>query len=165
MAGAGTVAWEILDQLPDVGAIIVPVGGGNFISGVALVAKRLRPDIRIIGVQSEAAPAVYRSWQSKQLVEAPSATFAGGIATSHPAALAFSVLKDVVDAMLLVSEDELRDGIVTALNTTGQVVEGAGAASFAALKPLAKDLPGTKTALILSGGNLPIEELRILLAR
>jgi threonine dehydratase len=165
MAGAGTVAWEILDQLPDVGAIIVPVGGGNFISGVALVAKRLRPDIRIIGVQSAAAPAVHRSWQSKQLVEVPSETFAGGIATSHPAALAFSVLKDVVDAMLLVSEDELRDGIVTALSTTGQVVEGAGAASFAALKQLAKELPGMKTVLILSGGNLPIEELRALLAR
>ena len=164
MAGAGTVAWEILDQLPDADAIIVPVGGGNLVSGVAQVAKRLRPDIRIIGVQSEAAPAVYRSWQSKRMVEAPCTTFAGGLATSHPGALAFSVLKDIVDTMLLVSEADLREGIVTALRTTGQVVEGAGAASFAALKPLAKDLPGSKTVLILTGGNLPIEDLRALLA-
>lgn len=164
MAGAGTVAWEILDQLPDAGAIIVPVGGGNFIAGTALVAKRLRPDIRIIGVQSAAAPSVYRSWRSQEPVEAPSTTFAGGLATSHPAALAFAVLKDIVDTMLLVSEDELRAGIVTALRTTGQVVEGAGAASFAALAQLAPALPGTRTVLILTGGNLPIEDLRTLLA-
>jgi threonine dehydratase len=165
MAGAGTVAWEILDQLPDAGAIIVPVGGGNFVAGVALVAKRLRPDIRIIGVQSEAAPAVYRSWQGRQPVEAPCTTFAGGLATSHPAALAFSVLKDIVDAMLLVSEDDLREGIVTALRTTGQVAEGAAAAGFAALKQLGGELAGRKTVLIFTGGNLPVEDLRTLLAR
>jgi threonine dehydratase len=164
MAGAGTIAWEILDQLPETSAIVVPVGGGNLIAGIALVARRLKPGIRIIGVQSEAAPSVYRSWQSKRVIEAASTTFAGGLATSHPGALAFSVLSGLVDSMVLVSEADLHEGILTALRTTGQIAEGAGAAVFAALKPLKPELSGLKTVLILSGGNLPIEDLQKLMS-
>jgi threonine dehydratase len=163
MAGAGTIAWEILDQLPRASAIVVPVGGGNLIAGIALVAKRLKPDIRIIGVQSQAAPAVYQSWKNKRITEAPCATFAGGLATSHPGALAFSVLSDLVDSMILVSEADLREGILTALRTTGQIAEGAAAAGFAALNALGADLSGLKTVLVLTGGNLPIEDLRELM--
>ena len=160
MAGAGTVAWEILDQLPEASAIIIPVGGGNLIAGMALVAKQLRPDIQIIGVQSEAAPSVYRSWKSKQMTEAACETFAGGLATSHPGPLAFAVLEDLVDSIVLVSEADLRDGIITALRTTGQIAEGAGAAPFAALRTLKVHLSGLKVVLVLTGGNLPIEDLR-----
>jgi threonine dehydratase len=163
MAGAGTIAWEILDQLPDAGAIVVPVGGGNLIAGTALVAKWLRPDIRIVGVQSEAAPAVYESWRNGSPTAARCETFAGGLATSRPGALAFSVLKERVDSMLLVSEDALRRAVVTALAATGEVVEGAGAAPFAGLAAAAPALAGRKVVLLLSGGNLPIEELRELL--
>lgn len=163
MAGAGTIAWEILDQLPETDAIIVPVGGGNLIAGMALVAKLLRPDIRIIGVQSDAAPAVHESWRQGRIVEAACATFAGGLATARPGRLAFSVLKDLVDMMVLVSEDDLRRAVLTTLAGTGQLAEGAGAAAFAALPALAADLAGRKVVLLLSGGNIPIEDLKALL--
>src|SRR5205823_5598879 len=82
MAGAGTLAWELLEDLPAADVLVVPVGGGNLIAGVALVAKRLRPELRIVGVQSSAAQSVYRSWQEGRVVEAPCETFAGGLATS-----------------------------------------------------------------------------------
>jgi len=163
MAGAGTIAWEILDQLPEADAIIVPVGGGNLIAGIALVAKLLRPDIRIIGVQSDAAPAVHDSWRQGRIVEAACGTFAGGLATARPGRLAFSVLRDLVDMMVLVSEDDLRRAVLTTLTRTGQVAEGAGAAAFAALPGLAQGLAGSKVVLLLSGGNIPIEDLKALL--
>lgn len=163
MAGAGTIAWEILDQLPEVDAIIIPVGGGNLIAGMALVTKLLRPDIKIIGVQSDAAPAVHDSWRQGNIVQTPSHTFAGGLATARPGHLAFSVLKDLVDAMVLVSEDELRRAVLTVLAKTGQLAEGAGAAAFAALPMLAPSLSGSKVVLVLSGGNIPIEDLKTLI--
>jgi threonine dehydratase len=164
MAGAGTLAWEILDQLPTVSAIIVPVGGGNLISGVALVAKRLRPDIRIIGVQSAQAPSVYHSWKEKVIREALCKTSAGGLATSRPGKLAFAVLKDLVDSMILVSDAELNEGILTVLGATGQIAEGAGAAPFAALKKVRSGLGAGGIVLILTGGNLPVEDLRKIMA-
>jgi threonine dehydratase len=160
MAGAGTIAWEILDELPAVSAILVPVGGGNLISGIALVAKRLRPEIRIIGVQSTQAPAVYHSWKEKAVREWDCETTAGGLATSRPGMLAFAVLKDLVDSMVLVSDDELDKGILTVLDATGQIAEGAGAAPFAALKKLEPGPAPSSTVLILSGGNLPLPDLR-----
>lgn len=163
MAGAGTIAWEILDQLPEVDAIIIPVGGGNLIAGMALVTKLLRSDIRIIGVQSNAAPAVHESWRQGSVVRTPSNTFAGGLATARPGHLAFSVLKDLVDTMVLVSEDDLRRAMLTVLAKTGQLAEGAGAAAFAALPMLAPSLSGGKVALLLSGGNIPIEDLKTLI--
>jgi threonine dehydratase len=163
MAGAGSIAWEILDQLPNASAIIVPVGGGNLIAATAFVAKMLRPDIRIIGVQSAAAPSVYESWRQGAVKTEPCTTFAGGLATSHPGTLAFSVLQNLVDSIMLVSEEELRNGIMTALMSTGQLTEGAGAASFAALPKVASTLRGQKVVLLLTGGNLPVEDLKQLL--
>ena len=164
MAGAGSIAWEILDQLPEASAIVVPVGGGNLIAATAFVARMLRPDIRIIGVQSEAAPAVYESWRHGSLRTEACTTFAGGLATSHPGTLAFNVLRSLVDSIVLVSEEELRRGMMTALTATGQLTEGAGAASFAALPKVASDFRGRKVVLLLTGGNLPVEDLRALLA-
>jgi threonine dehydratase len=164
MAGAGTIAWEILEDLPTAAAIIVPVGGGNLIAGIALVAKRLRPEIRIIGVQSAQAPAVYRSWTDKAPREAECATTAGGLATSRPGMLAFTVLRELVDEMVLVSDEELDRAIVTVLETTGQIAEGAGAAPFAALDRIEPGDRDGETVLILSGGNLPISHLRRLLS-
>jgi threonine dehydratase len=163
MAGAGSIAWEILDQLPDASAIIVPVGGGNLIAATAFVAKLLRRDIKIIGVQSEAAPSVYQSWREGLVKTEACTTFAGGLATSHPGALAFGVLRNLVDSMILVSEAALRTGMMTALASTGQLTEGAGAASFAALPKIAPELPGQKLVVLLTGGNLPVEDLRHLL--
>jgi threonine dehydratase len=160
MAGAGTIAWEILEDLPDAAAILVPVGGGNLIAGIALVAKQLRPDIRIIGVQSAEAPAVYRSWQDKVPREAPCRTSAGGLATGRPGQLAFAMLRDRVDSMLLVSDAELDQAILTVIETTGQIAEGAGAAPFAALRKPGSRAERGSTVLILTGGNLPLGDLR-----
>jgi len=163
MAGAATVGWEILEDLPEAEAIVVPVGGGNLIAGVALAAKRLKPSVRIIGVQSEAAPAVVRSWEARRLVEMPCATFAGGLATPFPGKLAFRVIQDLVDEMYLVSEAELRAEIRHALATRATLLEGAAAAPFAALRRYGADWP-TRTVLIQSGANLSLAELEWVLA-
>ena len=163
MAGAATLAWEIFEDLPDVSVLVIPVGSGNLIAGVSIVAKRINPQIHIVGVQSDAAPAATRSWEAGRIVESPSETFAEGIATTYPGALAFQVIKEGVDEMRLVSEEELRTSILTVLHTTGQVAEGAGAAPFAALEKFGSEWTGAKVVLILSGGNLPIEVLRTLL--
>jgi len=163
MAGAATVGWEILEDLPEAEAIVVPVGGGNVIAGVALLVKRLKPSVRIIGVQSEAAPAVVRSWEARRLVEMPCATFAGGLATPFPGKLAFRVIQDLVDEMYLVSEAELRAEIRHALATRATLLEGAAAAPFAALRRYGADWP-TRTVLIQSGANLSLAELEWVLA-
>ena len=107
MAGAATVAWEILEDLPGTDLIVVPVGGGNLIAGIALVAKRLNPAIEIVGVQSEAAPSVARSFELGRMTEEPCNTMAGGLATRLPGRLAFEVISELVDSVLLVSEDDL----------------------------------------------------------
>ena len=163
MAGAASIAWEVLEELPDVSAFVVPVGGGNLIAAIALVTKCINPEVRVIGVQSEAAPAVHDSWKRGTVVEAPCSTFAGGLATSYPGELAFEVIRDGVDEIHLVSEADLRRGIVAALETTGQVIEGAGAAGFAALEKHSSDWRGMKVALVLSGGNFPLDALARLL--
>jgi threonine dehydratase len=163
MAGADTVGWEILEDLPAAEAIVVPVGGGNLIAGVALAAKTIKPSIKIIGVQSEAAPSVVRSWELKRLVEMPCATFAGGLATPFPGKLAFRVIRELVDEMYLVSEAELRAEIRHALATRATLLEGAAAAPFAALRRYGADWP-TRTVLIQSGANLSLAELEWVLA-
>ena len=165
MAGAATVGSEIIEDLPDVTDIIVPVGGGNLIAGVSLATSLLAPGTRVVGAQSEAAPAVFQSWHGGVIVHAPCATFAGGLATSFPGQLAFSVLGPGVSDMKLVSEQELRDGIVELLRSTGQVSEGAGAAAFAAAKRYREEFAGRTVALILSGGNIDARDLEELLAQ
>ena len=162
MAGASTVAAEILDDLPDVDRIVVPVGGGNLIAGIALLAKHVAPRIRIVGVQSEAAPAVTRSFQAGAVTTAPCETFAGGLATHRPGHLAFGVINQLVDDMLLVSEEDLRRQILRILKSIGEIAEGAGAAPFAALEVHGREWTG-KTVLVLTGGNIAFEDLRRLI--
>lgn len=164
MAGASTVAWEILDELPDAKTIVVPVGGGNLIAGVALVAKDVAPGVRVVGVQSEAAPSVVRSWEAGVVTTASCDTFAGGLATTTPGHLAFEVIKQQVDEMVLVSEADLEAQIVRILKSTGEVAEGAGAAAFAALAGHGHEWRG-KTVLILTGGNIEFTDLRRLVMR
>jgi threonine dehydratase len=163
MAGAGTIAWEVLEDLPQTDAIVVPVGGGNLIAGIALVAKQLNPEIRVIGVQSDAAPAAVRSWQAREIIELPCETRAGGLATSYPGGLALSVMLDLVDEMQLVPESELGRHVVAVLSETGALIELAAAAPFAVLDRLAPDLAGRRVVLIQTGGNLPVHELAELL--
>jgi threonine dehydratase len=164
IAGVGTYALEIFDALPAPDVIIVPVGLGTGICGTALVAARRRPETKVIGVQSEVAPAVTRSWREKQWVETPSCqTFAEGMATRIPAAMTLEIMRKLVHDMVLVTEEELRDAIRLLLRLTHNLAEGAGAASTAAAWKLCDRLAGKTVVGILSGGNLDLRELRRIL--
>ncbi len=161
IAGVGTVTLEILETLPDVDVIIVPVGGGSGASGACLVAKTINPAIQVIGVQSANAPAAYRSWKARAMVEMPSAnTFADGLATRVAFDLPQRILWEHLDDFILVSDEELRQAIIRVLESAHLVVEGAGAASTAAAFRLRERLAGKKVALILSGGNITLGKLR-----
>jgi len=164
IAGVGTYALEILEDLPDVETIIVPVGGGSGAAGVCTVVKTLNPAVEVIAVQAAAAPAAYRSWRAKKLVEDKMETFAEGLATRTAFALPQRILWEHLDDFVLVSEDELRQAIVLMLEQTHNLAEGAGAASLAAAVRLKARLAGRKVALVLSGGNLSVEKLRWALA-
>jgi threonine dehydratase len=162
IAGVGTLYLEIMQELPDVEVMIVPVGGG---SGAACsVAKALNPNVKVIGVQAENAPAVYLSWKKGKPTETESAnTFAEGLATRVPFTMTFDILCRMIDDIVLVSEGELKKAIVMLLETTHQLAEGAGAASTAAAIKLSKQLQDKKVALPLTGGNLPMKKLRAIL--
>jgi threonine dehydratase len=159
MAGAATVGWEILEDLPTTDVIVCPVGGGNLIAGMALVAKRLNPEIQIIGVQSDAAPSVQRSFELGRLVEMGCATMAGGLATTFPGGLAFAAIRQLVDDIVLVSEDDLRRHIRESLRSRAVLIEGAAAASFAALERYGWRWAGRTVVLVQTGANLSLAEL------
>ena len=164
IAGVGTIALEILEQDPEVDTLIVPVGGGSGAAGACIVAKSLDRAIRVIGVQAEAAPSIYQSWRDRRMVETESAeTFAEGLATRTPFELPLEILWDLLDDFVLVSESDMRTAIRILLEKTHNLAEGAGAASLAAAFKLADRLQGHRVALVLSGGNLSLDQLRTVL--
>jgi threonine dehydratase len=161
IAGVGTVSLEVMEELADVEVIVVPVGGGGGAAGHCIVAKELNPAIQVIGVQAERAPAVYRSWREKRIVELDSAdTFAEGLATRSGYELPLRILWERLDDMLLVSEEDMGRAILYLLETTHLLAEPAGAAPTAAAFKLGERLAGKKVVLILSGGNITLEQLR-----
>jgi threonine dehydratase len=161
IAGVGTVALEILEDLPDVDAIIVPVGGGSQVAGVSLVMKTATPDVEIIAVQAEKAPSVYLSWKSGNLESTETAdTMADGLATRQAFELALGILRDNIDDFILVSEDEIKDAIRLYVEKAHVIAEGAGAAPLAAAYKIRDRLKGKKVVLVLSGGNLTAETLK-----
>ena len=153
MFGAGTIALEVVLALPHVDVMLVPVGGGNLIAGIASCARQLSPEIEIVGVQSTSAPAVYESFRAKEVVTLPCTTFAGGLATEYPGRLALERILGSVHDIVLVTDDELRAAMALAIGELGQVLEGAGAASIAALERYADRWRGRTVVAILSGGN------------
>lgn len=154
LAGCGTLALEVVEQLPDLEWLLVPVGGGNLIAACALVVKGLRPDARLAGLQSDAAPAVFHSWREGRPVRLERCeTFAGGLATSYPGGLTLPLLRSGVDHMALVSEAELQEAAATMLAETGHLPEGAGAAALAGLMADRGRYAGRRVVLLLSGGN------------
>ncbi len=164
IAGVGTLYLEIMQEQSDMDVIIVPIGGGSGAAAACIVAKTLNPDVKIIGVQSENAPAVYQSWKTGRLAQTSSAdTFAEGLATRFAFEITFNILKGMIDDIVLVSEEEIKQAILTLLETTHQLAEGAGAASTAAAFKLRKRLTAKKVALPLTGGNLPLKTLRAIL--
>jgi threonine dehydratase len=160
IAGVGTEALEILEEQPHVDTIVVPIGGGSGAAGACIVAKTIDPAIRVIGVQSEAAPAAYRSWQARKLVdETRMETFAEGLATRTAFELPQTILWQWLDEFVLVSDDEIRSAQATMIEATRNLVEAAGASPLAAALRLREELAGRRLALILSGGNASREQL------
>ncbi len=160
IAGVGTYALEILEAVPDLDVLIVPLGGGSGVSGASLVARAINPAIRVIGVQAAGAPAVYESWRAGELRSFDSQrTFAEGLATREAFALPFA-MRAGVDDVVLVSEEEMRQAILLLLRSGRLLAEGAGAAATAAAVQMKDELAGKKVAVILSGGNLTLDTLR-----
>jgi threonine dehydratase len=160
VAGVATLSLEIIEDLPDVDVIIAPIGGGSGATGHCVVAKALRPDVRVIGVQAEGAPAVYLSWKERKLQRAPIDTIAEGLATGTAFFAPVRTFIDYLDDLVLVSDDEMREAIVLLLRSARQLAEPAGAAATATALKLSDRLKGKKVAIVLSGGNLPLDALR-----
>jgi threonine dehydratase len=164
IAGVATHTLEILEDAPDVDTIIVPIGGGSGAAGACLVTQSINAKIQVIGVQSERAPAAYRSWRGRKLVEDKTETFAEGLATRTAFALPQQILWEKLDDFILVSDDEIRRAIVLYLEKAHTLAEAAGAAPLAAALKIADRLRGRTVALILSGGNITPAQLRECLA-
>ena len=153
MAGQGTIGLEMLAQQPNIDTLVVAIGGGGLISGVATAAKALRPGIEVIGVQTERFPA---AWNAKHGGERASAqaTIADGIAVKAPGELTLPVIRELVDDVLLVSEDDIEQAILMLLEIEKTVVEGAGGVGLAAVMKHAERFKGKRVGLILCGGNI-----------
>lgn len=164
--GVATYSLEILEDLPEIDTIVVPVGGGSGICGAITVFRALKPDVRIIGVQAENAPSIYESWRTGEFVTTESAnTLADGLATRVPFELPLDIIRDGVDEIVLVSEDEIRDMIALLIRTTHNLAEGAGAASLAAVKKFPDLFRRRTIAAVMSGGNIDTQTLRWVLRR
>jgi threonine dehydratase len=166
IAGQGTLGLELLEQMPDMDAVVVPVGGGGLIGGVALAVKSLRPDVRILGVESSALPAMRRSLDAgRRLQVAAAPTIADGIAVREVGELALALARVWVDDVVTVSEEELANAILLLLEIEKTVVEGAGAAPLAALLNHSLGLEGRTVVLVLSGGNIDVTMLSRIIER
>jgi threonine dehydratase len=155
IAGHGTTGLEMLEQVPDLEVLVVPVGAGGLISGVALAAKTLNPAIEVIGVQAKNVAPFVQSRLEGHIVNADSAkTFADGLASRFPTELPFRLISRLVDDLIVATEEEMRRAIVLLLEKTHNLAEGAGAAATAGVVKLHERLAGKKVGTILSGGNL-----------
>ena len=165
IAGQGTIGLEILEQLPEVRQIVVPVGGGGLISGIAIAVKSLRPDIRVIGVQTMNVPSMYASFGFGEVETLRDrATIADGIHVLTPGDLTFEIVEKYVDDIVTVRENEIEAAIVALLEGPKLVAEGAGATSVAAYLFDRIDT-SLQTATVVSGGNVDISALEAIVAR
>jgi threonine dehydratase len=164
IAGVATETLEILEDQPEIDVVIVPIGGGSGAAGACIAAKSIDPAIQVIGVQSSAAPAAYRSWREGRLVEDSMGTFAEGLATRTAFELPQRILREHLDDFVLVDEDELRRATLTMIERTKNLVEPAGASPLAAALRLREQLRNRCVGLILSGGNISPPQLAELLA-
>lgn len=160
IAGQGTIGLEIIQQLPDVEAVYVPIGGGGLISGVSYAIKALKPDCKVIGVQALGAPSMYESRKKGEVIELEKvATIADGIAIKKPGDLTFEMCQKYVDEIVTVSEEEIATAILTLMEKQKTVAEGAGATALAAAMFDKANLKGKKSVCIVSGGNIDVNTL------
>ena len=164
IAGVATETLEILEEVPKVNVVVVPIGGGSGAAGACIAAKAVNSAIEVIGVQSEAAPAAYRSWEARELVDDEMGTFAEGLATRTAFELPQRILWELLDEFILVSEDELRAATIVMLERTRNLIEPAGASPLAAALRLHDRLEGRRVALVASGGNVSLAQLGELLS-
>ncbi len=164
IAGVGTMGLEILEDLPDVEVVMVPIGGGSIAAGQLISTKAINPHVEVIGVQAAGAPAVYNSWRAKRLTSTKRAdTFAEGLQTRVPFELTNRIIWEHINDILLVTDDEIRSAILTIFERTHFIAEGAGAAATAGAYRIRDRLKGRRVVLVLSGGNLTLRQLREIL--
>ena len=160
IAGQGTIALEILSELDNVDVIVVPVGGGGLISGIAYTVKQLKPSVKVYGVQVAGAPSMYNSIKNGQIECLPSvSTIADGIAVKQPGENTFALVRDYVDDIALVTDDEVASAILALIEEQKMIAEGAGAAAAAAVMFRKFDLRGKRVVVVVSGGNIDVTSL------
>ena len=166
VAGQGTIGLEILDQMPDVDVVLVPVGGGGLISGIAYVIKSLRPECKVYGVQAAGAPSMEQSVKKQEAITLDSvSTFADGIAVKHPGDLTYELVSRYVDGIVTVTDDETACAVLALMEKQKLVTEGAGAVSVAAAMFGKIDLKEKKVVCLLSGGNIDVNILSRVITR
>ncbi len=166
IAGQGTIALELLEDLPDLDAIIVPIGGGGLISGIAYAIKTLSPHVKVYGVQAAGAPSMKNSLTQGEMEELTSvSTFADGIAVKKPGDLTYEYCNKYVDEIVTVTDDEISAAILALMEQHKLVTEGAGAVSVAAVMFGKVDIKGKKAVCILSGGNIDVNILSKVIKR
>lgn len=166
IAGQGTIGLEILEQMRDVDAIIVPIGGGGLISGVAYAVKQLQPTAKVYGVQAERAPSMLQSHRAGHQITLDTVdTFADGIAVKHPGDATFSMVEQYVDDIVTVSEDEIAAAILAMIEKQKLIAEGAGAVSVAAAMFNKLPIAGKKVVSLVSGGNIDVTILSRVITR
>ena len=166
IAGQGTIGLEIVNELDDVDAVIVPIGGGGLISGIAFAIKSIRPSIKVYGVQAEGAPSMYNSIKNGQIETLDSvSTIADGIAVKQPGVNTFEIISKYVDDIATVSEDEIASAILTLIEKQKMIAEGAGAVSVAAAMFEKFPIKGKKVVSVISGGNIDVTSLSRVIER
>lgn len=166
IAGQGTIGLELFDQLPDLDAVVVPIGGGGLIAGVAFTMKNLNPNVKVYGVQAAGAPSMARSITDGEMEELDDvSTIADGIAVKKPGDLTFSLCQQYVDEIVTVSDDEISAAILALMEQQKLVTEGAGAVSVAAVMFNKIPVKGKKVACLLSGGNVDVTILSRVIER
>ncbi|MEE8572694.1 MAG: pyridoxal-phosphate dependent enzyme, partial [Gemmatimonadota bacterium] len=161
LAGAGTITLEMVEQEPELDAMVIAIGGGSQAVGALTVLKSLRPEAKVYGVQASGAAAIYESWKAGEPVTWPTAdTFADGVATRSTYELTFPALLEGLAGFVTVDDSEIAEAVRILLRTTHNLVEGAGACGLAGIMKLRDELAGKKVGIILSGGNMDRETLR-----
>ena len=160
IAGQGTIALEILNDLDNIDAIVVPIGGGGLISGIAYTVKQIRPSVKVYGVQATGAPSMYNSVKDGKIEALTGvSTIADGIAVKQPGENTFRYVSDYVDEIALVSDDEVSSAILALIEKQKMIAEGAGAVAVAAVMSGKFDLKGKRVVAVVSGGNIDVTSL------
>jgi len=166
IAGQGTIGLEILDQLDNVDAVVVPVGGGGLLAGVAYAIKKLRPEVKVYGVEAAGAACMFKSREAGRVVALDKvSTFADGIAVRRPGDLTFSLIEEYVDDVVTVNEDEISAAILALIEKQKLIAEGAGAVGVAAAMFGKIPLKGKRIACLVSGGNIDVNILSRVITR